>query len=307
MIEFTEIDISNIDTFSEMLPGELVAEYSEEVHIGFGITDDEKPVGCGIFTVDGSKIEILWIYVHPDYRGQGYARELLQSASERTPAGDNAFISARLLVPTHDSFANFLRYEGFYVHEDLTIDEDTRKLMGQDTVYVAIREGDTPVTEESADDNIMTAPGMDFIYPRFSRLEGFFEDRDYDADIVFERGELPHVEVYRPKCTVRFFIMPTEDGDISESFLLVGRSSVAVKNTQVKKMEAAMEDWANYHPMTSVNYIADDGITEFFAAALIEGAMPDDEQLESFVETVIFDVETFVNNVCGKKRGKVNG
>lgn len=301
MIEYTEIDISNIETFSHILPRELATGYSDEDHLGFGITDDEKAVGCGVFTADGNKIEILWLYVHPDYRGQGLARELLQNACDRTLAGSDALISARLLVPTHSTFADFLRYEGFYVHEDLTIDEDARALMGEDTVYVAMRQGDTPLVEQTADDSILSAPGMDYIYPRFSGLEGFFEEHDYDADIVFESGELPHVEVYRPDCVVRFFIMQTEEGDTSESFMLVGRSSVAIKKTQVKKMEDIMEDWVELHPMTSVNYIADDGLVEFFAAALIEGAMPDESEIESFVETVIFDVETFITDISKRK------
>ena len=294
MIDFKKVGISDLDPFSGMLPEELVRDFDEKTHLGFGITDDDKAIGCGVFAADDDSVEIIWMYVDPEYRGQGLARELLHRACEGTEDGDNTFISARLLVPTHSRFADFLRYEGFFVREDLSIDAETAELMGEDTVYVAFRGKNAPGIE-SIDDAIMSTPGMEYIYPRFAELEDFFNEHEYDADIIFETGGLPYVEVTRPKCVVRFFIMKTGEADTSENFMLSGRSSVDIKKNQVGKMDELMEIWSVDHPITSVGYNKETGVVDFFAAALISGGMPPESEIESFVETVIFDVETFVD------------
>ena len=286
--DVTILSSETIDSFSEYIPEELCKDIDNDDNFGWGLSKDDDVAGCGLFSREGDEVEILWLYVEPILRGQGIGRDLLNRAmAEAIP---NRFV-CRYLMPTHELFGGFLRHEGFYVHPDHSLEDES--VLDGDTLFIGYRDENSAAMESPDDRLLFRDPGMALLIPRFKQLELFFDDNYDDAVSVYDDGTLPYIDIERDGCHVRFFIMPESDSDNDEAFMITARASVDVSKADTDKAKETLDSWAKEHPLISGEYNEAKDVVDFFAAYIPDNGMPDEAFLGSFTETILADVTAF--------------
>lgn len=90
-------DIKQIASLVNSDPAHLIARTEEEIEIQLTswriIKADGRVVACGCFDYFSPRIaEIRSIIVHPDYRGRGYADEIMKSLTSMALPGQQVFV-----------------------------------------------------------------------------------------------------------------------------------------------------------------------------------------------------------------------
>ena len=99
-------------------PENMKSEFERNPDLMIGAFEDDMLVGVIIGSDDGRRGWINRLAVHPDFRGQGVAKELIESLERALKKRGRRIICTLVDVPNDPSFGLFERM-GYVKHDDI--------------------------------------------------------------------------------------------------------------------------------------------------------------------------------------------
>lgn len=91
-IQIIPLGLEDMSEFNHMIPDELLGlrQQQEEIILG-AIGPEETPMGVAVFKEYAHYMELLWVYVEPEFRRMGISSQLLKRM-EGSMSGNNYFV-----------------------------------------------------------------------------------------------------------------------------------------------------------------------------------------------------------------------
>ena len=301
-MRITGINRENFDAVSGCFPKDVSEFIDKEEYTAYAVLTEGGEL-AGLVSFEEEKTEDIyaarldWIFVVPEYRGQGLAAYMLKEVKERLKAAGVSVLYTDIPQDSeYSEIRSFLKAVKFDIEDGYLLDpdEDIEEISITDNAAMVLDDGEEADETAGADELLMALhPDMPYLIPRLNALDSLLADEGLDIDMSADNKDGPYILIKDKKgMDIRMAIglIPDEP----ENFVIYAISEKELSGKQGEACEALIEEWEDEVQLASAGYDEAAGVIRFLAALPCEEGMPGKDELKEFVKG--FKEETDVFN-----------
>lgn len=212
-MQITRITEVNEEFFQPFLPDAADYERPELLRLG-AVTDDNEVAGALAAVIDFEVIEIMSIYVLPEYRRQGYGRELVNTVISLAEQAEGSYSAISASFAEDLTVRAFWAALGFDIFGDMSMYQIRfGEIMRSEKCRKILLKGDTKgVRQISSLDDTEKRILDNYLTERSMPVTGYY-DPDWST-VVFTEGEISSAMLIKPsmgRINVLWFGMDSKD------------------------------------------------------------------------------------------------